>query len=107
MIKSKLGQRLIGLLLVAIAVPATVYLWHLAVTTGYYHPKGAALFPAIAMGALGVVLFPIDHPRLEREHGVARVSKFAHLPPVWKVWFFVALGAGLGNWYAIAHWAGD
>jgi hypothetical protein len=96
-------QRAGGLFLFLLGSGITVWAWHIALTEGYYYRKVMALPPAFAVLGLGMLFFPIDAEQLRAEHGVDRPQKFAHYPPEWKVLFFVAVAAGLGNWYAIAH----
>jgi hypothetical protein len=104
MLQSKIGQRLLGLLLLVLGGGFTVWSWYTALTEGYYYRKAVALFPAFAVLGLGMILFPIDIERLRAEHGVDKPEKFAHYPPAWKVTVFVAVLAGLGNWLAISQW---
>ena len=104
MIESKIGQRLVGLLLLAVGGGFTVWSWYTALTAGYYYRNAVAFFPAFAVIGLGLLLFPLDVERLRAEHGVERPKKLAHYPPAWKVLFFAAVLAGLGNWLAISQW---
>lgn len=104
MIQSKTGQRVVGLLFLLVSGGFTVYSWYTVIHEGYYHRAAAVLFPTMAVAGLGLLFFPIDYDRLRREHGVEELKKFAHYPPEWKILFFVALAAGLGNWMAISQW---
>ncbi len=103
MIESKIGQRLVGLFLLAVGLGFTAWSWHTALNEGHYYSKAVALFPVFAVTGLGLLLFPIDVNRLRAEHGVDKPQSFAHYPLAWKVLFVVALAAGLGNWLAIAQ----
>jgi len=102
-IESQFGQRLIGLLVLILGGGFTAWSWYTALTEGYYYRKAVALFPVFAVVGLGLLLFPIDVKRLQAEHGVRRPQSLAHYPLAWKVLFFVALAAGLGNWLAISQ----
>ncbi|MDB5292837.1 MAG: hypothetical protein JWL69_4078 [Phycisphaerales bacterium] len=100
-IRSILGQRLQGLFLVALSTPFIFYEWNLAANEGYYRIKAAVLFPAFAVGGLGLILFPIDYKRLKAEHGIDRIALFRQYPLSLRIWTFVTLAAALGNWWAI------
>jgi hypothetical protein len=103
-IQSKLGQRLLGVFLLLLGGGCTVGCWYTALTEGYYYRNAVAFFPVFAVVGLGLLFCPIDMEQLRAEHGVDRPQQFAHYPIVWKVLFFVALAAGLGNWLAISQW---
>ncbi|HLN26564.1 MAG TPA: hypothetical protein VK395_02400 [Gemmataceae bacterium] len=103
MIRSNLGQRLIGLLAFAGGLGLTGWVWHTALTEGEYYRKAAALPPLLAVFGLGLLLFPIDVEKLKAEHGVEKFESWHQMPLEWKVLLFVALAAALGNWYAIAQ----
>jgi hypothetical protein len=57
--------------------------------------------PAFAVIGLGIVLFPMDVQKLEREHGVDRVRRWDHLPTVWRVLVVVMFCAALANVYLV------
>jgi hypothetical protein len=103
MIESKIGQRLVGLVLLLLGGGFTTWSWHTAITEGHYSREEAAFFPLFALVGLGLLLFPIDMQRLRAEHGVDRPQKFAHYPLVWKVLCVAALIAALGNWLVISR----
>ena len=103
MIRSKVGQRLVGVLMLAVAAGFTAWVWYTALTEGYYYPKVATIFPIFGVVGLGMALFPIDEDKLRAELGVEQIRSFRQLPLAWKVLLFVALVAGFGNWYALAQ----
>ena len=78
-------------------------MWYTAINEGYYYVKAAAIFPAFALLGLGMILFPMDMDRLKAEHGVDKPTSLAHYPLSAKLIIVLALVAGLGNWWAIAH----
>jgi hypothetical protein len=116
MVTSKLGQRLVGLLILLVAGGFTAWIWHTALTEGTYYRKAAALFPAFAVIGLGMLLFPTDVDRLREviglglwlsrlraERGVEKVMSLNQIPPVWWGVLVAAVAAGLGNWYALSQ----
>lgn len=103
MIESKIGQRLVGLLSLALGGGFTAWSWYTALHEGYYYRKAVVFFPFFAVLGLGMLLFPIDMDRLRAEHGVDKPQKLAHYPLAWKVLFVVGLAASLGNWLAISQ----
>jgi hypothetical protein len=102
-IESKIGQRLMGLVLFLLGSAGTAWMWYTALTEGYYYRNAAALLPVCAVFGLGLLLAPFDVEKLRAEHGVDKPQKWAHYPPVWKLIGVLALLAGLGNWFAIAQ----
>jgi hypothetical protein len=102
-IESKWGQRLAGLLLFILGGGFSAWSWYTALTDGSYYREAVAIFPAFAVVGLGLLFFPVDMEQFRAEHGVDRPRQFAHYPIAWKVLFFVALAAGLGNWLAISQ----
>jgi hypothetical protein len=103
MIKSKLGQRLVGLGLFLVGAGFVGWEWYTAFTEGTYSAKASAFFPAFTVLGLGLILFPIDTDKLKAEHGVEQIQSFRQAPPAWKVLIFAAIAAGLANWFAISH----
>lgn len=104
LIESKLGQRLGGLFFLILGSGFTVWSWYTALNEGYYYRKAVAVFPGIAVIGLGMLFYPIDMEQFRATYGVDRPNQFAHYPIEWKVLFFVALAAGLGNWFVISQW---
>ena len=102
MFRSKLGQRLGGLILLAMGGGLTVWVWHTALTEGYYYGKAAFLFPCLAVFGLAGILFPIDVDKFRAEHGVEQATSFRQFPAAWKVVFVLALAAGFGNCFLLA-----
>jgi hypothetical protein len=101
-IKSKAGQRLMGVFLIALGAGGTIWVWHTALTEGYYQLIAAPIFPAFLVFGLGALLFPIDVEKLKAEHGVEKIENFRQFPPVWRGVMVAALVAGFGNWFALA-----
>jgi len=102
-IQSRFGQRLVGALMLVVCGGFTAWTWYTALQEGYYSRKAAALFPALLVFGLGLLVFPIDVERLKAEHGVERIESPEQVPPAWWGVFFAALAAGLGNWYALSQ----
>jgi hypothetical protein len=103
MIRSKFAQRLMGLLLVALSGGFTGWGWYTALNEGYYYHAAAALFPALAVLGLAMILFPIDPDEFRKKHGVDRIQNFGQMPPAWKVLFIIAIAAGVLNWALLAN----
>jgi hypothetical protein len=101
MIRSKVGKRLVGVLVLAVGAGFTAWGWYTALTEGYYYRMAAVIFPGFTVIGLGMALFPIDEDKLRAELGVEQIRSFRQLPLAWKVLLFVALVAGFGNWYAL------
>jgi hypothetical protein len=57
MVRSKLGQRLGVLIILALGAVATAWVWYTALTEGYYYRKAAFLFPCLAVFGLAEILF--------------------------------------------------
>ncbi|MFL5512107.1 MAG: hypothetical protein ACJ8CN_06665, partial [Gemmatimonadales bacterium] len=93
MIQSKFGQRLVGALMLVLSGGFTARTWYAALEEGYYNPKAAAIFPALLVFGLGLLLFPIDVERLKAEHGVEKVESLDQVPPAWWGVLIAALAA--------------
>jgi hypothetical protein len=104
MIRSQIGQRLLGALFILGCGWFTWSEWQTLVHEGYYHPKAAVLFPLMTLAGVGLLLFPFDYDRLQAEHGVDRVQHFSHMPLIWKLWSLVMIAAAIANWAAMANW---
>jgi hypothetical protein len=103
MIKSKIGQRIIGLFVLSFGSGFTIWSWYTAMNEGYYYPKAAVIFPAFGVLGLSLLLFPLDPDHLMAVHGVEKPTRLSHYPFIWKVMLVVALAAGFGNWWLIAN----
>jgi hypothetical protein len=103
MIKSKIGQRLVGLGVLAICAGFMAWSWHTAMNEGNFNRKAAIMFPAFAVIGLGMILFPIDVDRFRAERGVEKPESFAHLPRLWKLITVLAIATGFGNLAAISQ----
>jgi len=103
MITSKLGQQVVGLVLLIMGGGVTVWSWNAALTRGSYSREAVALSPGCAVLGLGLLIFPIDIEKFRAEHGVDRPRQFSDLPAAWKILVFLAIAAGLANWGAISR----
>jgi hypothetical protein len=101
--KSKLGQRLVGVFLLLLGGGFTAYEWHTFLADHTYDRKAAAVFPAFAVAGLGALLFPVDMAEMKAKYGLEKIEKLSELPPVWWVIVGLAVAAGLGNWFALAN----
>jgi hypothetical protein len=103
MLESKFAQQALGLFLVTVGIGFTAATWFTAVSAGYYYPKAAAAFPAMAVYGFGALFFPVDMDELRAKHDIDKPTKLAHYPLPSKVFFFLALAAGFGNLYAMSQ----
>jgi hypothetical protein len=94
---SQLGQRLIGLLLLAGSIGFTIWVWNLAAKDGDYYESAAAIFPALAIIGLGLLIFPIDKQALRKKYGTDKIERWHMAPLEWKVLFVGAIACGLGS----------
>jgi len=100
---SSTGQRIGGVLLLAMSAGFIYWTWHTLLTEGYYYRAAAALFPAFAVMSLGMIFFPIDREKLFAEYGVTKPQSFSQYPPVWKVLTVVGIAVGIGHWVLVAN----
>jgi hypothetical protein len=103
MIRSKLGQRIIGAVAFLIAGACIVWTWQIATSQGYYYRSAAVMFPVFAVVGIALLFRPIDVEEQQAKFGDVTNQSFAQLPWEWKVLIGVAISAGLGNWYLLAH----
>jgi len=102
-IESKIGQRVVGLILVVGGGLLIAWLWSRPFTGGRAEGMAAGVMPFVVVSALGMILFPLDVDRLRAEHGVSQLSKWRHCPTIWKVMFVFAGLAAVGNWFALSQ----
>jgi hypothetical protein len=98
-IRSKLGQRIMGALALLVGSSGTFWTWRTAITEGYYYTGWAVFFPLFAVVGLGLVLLPIDMEKQQAEYGDLTRQGFNQLPLDWKIHMGVAVVAALGNWF--------
>ena len=101
-IKSKLGQRLVGVFLLGLGCYFTYDELKTVVTEGYYH-RAAIIFPAFAVVAVGIIFFPLDYERYKAEHGQESPQGFHQLPDAWKLMTILGIGASLAFWLLLAN----
>ncbi len=100
---TKATQRVAGLLLIALGVGTTVWLWGDALEKGSFLVKLALLPPIMVTMGLAMLLFPIDKDRLLAEHGVESVTNLSHYPPAWKVLMVLGVLGGIGDVVALRY----
>lgn len=99
MVRSMWGQRAIGAAVCALCTTLVAWHWMHPAQQAHVLRAGLFLLPAFAVMGLGLVLFPMDVERLQREHGSDRITRWAHLSSAWRVVLFVMLAAALANVY--------
>jgi hypothetical protein len=79
MIRSKLGQRIWGVVMMILGGAATAWTGYEAIHSGYYYRIAVVLFPVLAVCGLGALLFPLDMDEFEAEHGTGRPVRLSRL----------------------------
>jgi hypothetical protein len=103
MIRSKVGQQVVGAIALVIAGACIFWTWQTATSQGYYDRSAAIMFPVFAVVGLGLVLLPIEMEKQRSKFGDETEQGMAQLPWEWKLLLGVAVAAGLGNWYLLAR----
>jgi hypothetical protein len=103
MFASEKEQRIYGLVSVIAGSVCTVGSWYIALTEGFYYRKFVFFFPFFAVFGFGPLWFPICKKRVGKRYGVDIPQPAAQYPLSWKILFFVALAAALGNLALISH----
>ena len=101
MIRSQSGQRVMGALMMLASLALTVIGWSYAQEHGRVYTLWLLAPPAFAVLGLGLLAFPMDTERLQREHGVDRVQSWAQLPLVWRVLVGLGAVAALANHFLV------
>jgi hypothetical protein len=99
MIRSKLGQRVVGAIDLVGSAALIAWVWQ-GGPTGRAAEFAAAVMPFLAVVGLGLLVVPIDVDRHRAKHGTDRPATFAELPAAWKVLMVVGFVAGLAHWLA-------
>jgi hypothetical protein len=102
-IRSKLGQRFLGLFLLGLGGGFTAWSWYTALVQGYYYQKAVIFSPFPAVIGITLMLFPIDVDKFREKYGIETVEKFSQLPPEWMIAFVLAIIASLWNWFAFSR----
>lgn len=95
-IKSKMGQRLGGLLVLGIGLYFTYDELKTAVFENHYH-RLAIVFPAFVIIGLGTMFFPLDYERYKAD-GQERPEGFHQFPDSWKLMTVLGVAAALAFW---------
>jgi hypothetical protein len=101
MIRSRSDQRALGVLMLLASLAIMVYAWSYAQERGHVFVLWLIALPAFAVLSLGLVFFPMDVERLQREHGVDRVQSWEQLPTAWRVLLVFAAVAALTNHFLV------
>lgn len=103
MIRSKFGQRTLGLVLVTLGGGLTYAQWLMAADTGVYKPSAVVLCPWFFVYGLAPLLFPLDMERLRIVYGIEKPHSFNHLSLPWKLFMLAAVVAAFGNLIAVMY----
>ncbi len=90
-----------GAVMLVASLAVTVYAWYYGYTHGRVFSMWILIPPAFVMISIGLLLFPMDVDKLEREHGVDRVQEWKHLPTPWRVILALAFLAAVANHYFV------
>jgi hypothetical protein len=101
--ESILGQRIVGLLLLALGAGGTAWSWYDVLHGGLYVPKQVACFPLFGVLGLALLLYPVDMQKFRDQHGVDRPTRLEHYPPSWRIMIALALTAGVCNYLAVVN----
>src|SRR5260370_32048163 len=79
--KQSLGGALIGI----VGAIGTAWIWHDALTEGYFYFKASMLLPAFAVLGLGLVIFPgYKEERIAAGEDISALSEFRLATPRWR-----------------------
>lgn len=91
-------QRLGGVLIAGIGGGGTAWVWHTALSEGYFYFKAGVLMPAFLVLGLGLVAVPgYKEERIGRGEDISGLSGVELLTPRWWAILAGALAAGVGN----------
>ena len=91
-------QRLAGFLIAAMGGGGIVWIWHTALSEGYFYFKASVLMPAFLILGLALVAIPgYKEERIGRGEDISGLSGLELLTPRWWAVLAVALAAGFGN----------
>ncbi len=96
--KSKLQQRVAGLLMLVVGIGFTIYGWNSAMQTHRYSPKAAFLFPFFAGLGIALLAFPVTRDELMARYGVEKPRSLSHYSWGQKSVFLLAIAAGALNY---------
>ena len=101
-LKTRLQQRLGGLLIFIVGIGFTIYGWTSAMETHRYSPKAAFLFPFFAGLGIALMAFPVTRDELMAKYGVEKPRSLSHYSWGQKTMFLAAFAAGALNYAAIS-----
>jgi hypothetical protein len=96
-VKTKLRQRVGGLVMLLIGIGFTIYGWTSAMETQRYSPKAAFLFPFFAGLGIALMAFPVTRDELMAKYGVEKPRSLSHYSWGQRILFLVAITAGVLN----------
>lgn len=100
-VQSKLGQRLLGLLIVLGGGYAAHHVWNEVNLTKEFGLKSAFLLPFVITLGLGVIAFPVDAYAQKWKYGAARPRNWKEMPAGMKLTLVLSLCAGIGACYTL------
>jgi ABC-type Fe3+-siderophore transport system permease subunit len=92
------GQQIFGLIMFAISLAATIWIWYMAFVQGYIYVYASLIFPAFAVIGLGLVLFPdYKTERIARGEDISGMEGIQLFTTRWWAILVIALVSSLGN----------
>ena len=96
--KPRWMQRSGGFLIAAIGGGGTAWIWHTALSEGYFYIKASVLMPAFLVLGLALIAMPgYKEERIARGEDISGLAGVELLTPRWWAVLVVALAAGFGN----------
>jgi ABC-type Fe3+-siderophore transport system permease subunit len=91
-------QQLGGLFIALLGGGYTIWIWHTAISEGYYYLKASLIFPAFCVVGLCLILFPgYKEERVARGEDISRMNGHELITARWWTILVGAIVVGIGN----------